>query len=108
MNAVCERFNRIVQETFVDFHEALLFTDIERFNEKLADWLVKYNSLRPHKGLDFKTPAEYIIENKPECNMWWTQTVWNEKLTVLGNLVGGLLFVGLPLYFTYFKKLKYL
>lgn len=27
--------------------------------------------------------------------------IWNEIPTVLGNLVGGLLFVGLPLYFTY-------
>ncbi|GEK86055.1 formate/nitrite transporter family protein [Microbacterium aerolatum] len=27
--------------------------------------------------------------------------IWNEIPTVIGNLVGGLLFVGLPLYFTY-------
>jgi formate/nitrite transporter FocA (FNT family) len=27
--------------------------------------------------------------------------IWNEIPTVVGNLVGGLLFVGLPLYFTY-------
>jgi len=74
MNAVCERFNRTLQETFVDYHEELLFTDLERFNEQLADWLVKYNSLRPHKGLGLKTPVEYIIENKPECNMRWTHT----------------------------------
>lgn len=29
--------------------------------------------------------------------------VWNELPTVLGNLVGGLVFVGLPLYFTHVK-----
>lgn len=29
--------------------------------------------------------------------------IWNELPTVLGNLVGGLLFVGLPLYFTHVK-----
>jgi len=29
--------------------------------------------------------------------------LWNEVPTVLGNLVGGLLFVGLPLYFTHVK-----
>lgn len=39
-------------------------------------------------GGDF-TVAEYII--------------WNELPTVLGNLVGGLLFVGLPLYFTHVR-----
>jgi len=66
MNAICERFNRTVQETFVDFHEELLFTDLDLFNEKLADWLVKYNGIRPHKGLDLKTPVQYIIENQPQ------------------------------------------
>ena len=30
--------------------------------------------------------------------------IWNELPTILGNLVGGLLFVGLPLYYTYIKK----
>ncbi|ORU94662.1 MAG: hypothetical protein A6F70_09605 [Cycloclasticus sp. symbiont of Bathymodiolus heckerae] len=74
MNAVCERFNRTIQEQFVDYHEELLFTDLAAFNEKLADWLVKYNSIRPHKGLELKTPMQYIIENKPQCNMWWTHT----------------------------------
>ena len=39
-------------------------------------------------GGDF-TIAEYII--------------WNELPTVLGNLVGGLLFVGLPLYYTHVR-----
>ncbi|ORU89495.1 MAG: hypothetical protein A6F71_00590 [Cycloclasticus sp. symbiont of Poecilosclerida sp. M] len=74
MNAVCERFNRTIQEQFVDYHEELLFTDLVAFNEKLADWLVKHNSIRPHKGLELKTPMQYIIENKPQCNMWWTHT----------------------------------
>lgn len=69
MNAVCERFNRTIQEQFVDYHEDLLFTDIDAFNEKLADWLVQYNSVRPHKGLALKTPMQYIIENKPQCNI---------------------------------------
>ena len=30
--------------------------------------------------------------------------VWNELPTVLGNLVGGLLFVGFPIYYTYYKE----
>lgn len=67
MNAVCERFNRTVQETFVDFYEELLFTDIERFNEKLADWLVKYNSLRPHKGLWLKNASRVSLKTNPSA-----------------------------------------
>jgi len=29
--------------------------------------------------------------------------IWNEIPTVLGNLAGGLVFVGLPLYYTHVK-----
>lgn len=29
MNAVCERFNRSIQEQFVDYHENLLLTDLD-------------------------------------------------------------------------------
>ena len=90
MNVVCECFNRTLQETFVDYHEDLLFTDLERFNQQLADWLVKYNSLRPHKGLGLKTPVEYIVENKPECNRWWTHTstrlIYREFVIVINSV----------------------
>jgi transposase InsO family protein len=48
MNAHAERFNRTIQESFVDYHEDLLFTDLAVFNRKLADWLVFYNTERPH------------------------------------------------------------
>jgi len=59
---------------FLDYHEDLLFTDLAALNEKSADWLVKYNSIRPYKGLVLKTPMQYITENKPQCNMWWAHT----------------------------------
>lgn len=39
-DAHVERFNRTVQESFVDDHEDLLFTDLKLCNQKLADWLV--------------------------------------------------------------------
>lgn len=32
--------------------------------------------------------------------------IWNEIPTVLGNFIGGFCFVGLPIYFTHFKKEK--
>jgi len=35
MNAHCERFNRTIQESFVDYHEDLLFTDLALFNQKM-------------------------------------------------------------------------
>ncbi|WP_201353138.1 integrase core domain-containing protein [Hydrogenimonas urashimensis] len=76
MNAHNERFNRTLQEQFVDFHEDLLFTDIELFNQKMAEWLVDYNTLIPHHSLRLKPPVQYLIEHHPECHMWWTNTCY--------------------------------
>ena len=75
MNAVCERFNRTIQEQFVDYHEHLLFDDIDLFNQKLAEWLVTYNSIRPHKGKNLLTPVQYLLNHNPKCNMCWTHTL---------------------------------
>jgi len=74
MNAHNERFNRTIQEQFVDFHEDLLFTDIDLFNHYLADWLIDYNTIIPHHSLNMKNPVQYLIENHPECHMLWTNT----------------------------------
>ncbi len=45
MNAHVERFNRTIQEQFIDYHEHLLFTDLAATNQKLADWLIDYNTI---------------------------------------------------------------
>jgi len=74
MNAHNERFNRTLQEQFVDYYEDLLFTDIDLFNEYMADWLIKYNTLIPHHSLQMKTPVQFLIENHYECHMLWTNT----------------------------------
>lgn len=47
MNARVERFNGSLQQEFVTYHEELLFTDIDRFNDKLLHYLVWFNSERP-------------------------------------------------------------
>ena len=75
MNAHNERFNRTIQEQFVDFYEDLLFTDIDLFNEKMADWLIDYNTIIPHHSLNKKNPVQYLIENHHECHMLWTNTI---------------------------------
>jgi putative transposase len=58
-NAVLERFNRTIQEEFVELTDCTV-EDIMLFNQKLTDWLIEYNSIRPHKTLDYLTPLEYI------------------------------------------------
>ncbi|VVZ03903.1 Integrase core domain [Escherichia coli] len=49
MNAICDRFNRTLREQFIEFNEILLFEDLALFNQKLAEYLVLYNSKRPHR-----------------------------------------------------------
>ena len=73
MNAHVERFNGSIQEEFVAFHEDLLFTDINLFNEKLLDYLVWFNTERPHYGLGLVSPYEYLKINH-QCNMYWRKT----------------------------------
>lgn len=58
-NAVLERFNRTIQEEFVDMTETPI-EEILSFNLELTDWLIEYNSVRPHQALDYLTPLEYI------------------------------------------------
>jgi hypothetical protein len=74
MNAHVERFNRTVQESFVDYHEDLLFTDLDAFNQQLANWLVFYNAERPHHTLGQRPPLRFLLEHHPECQRWWTHT----------------------------------
>lgn len=58
-NSVLERFNRTIQEEFVQTTDVdPLFVD--DFNKKLTDWLIFYNWQRPHKTLDYKSPLEYL------------------------------------------------
>jgi hypothetical protein len=40
MNAHNERFNRTIQDQFIDHHEELLFSDLALFNHHLALWLI--------------------------------------------------------------------
>ncbi len=74
MNAIVERFNRTIQEDFVDYEEDLLLTDRVAFNQRLLDYLEKYNTRRPHASLQFRSPVQFIAENHPESRMYWHRT----------------------------------
>lgn len=62
-NSVCERFNRTLQEEFMEtdeyFEPYLTEANLVRANERLTEWLVFYNFKRPHQTLDYKSPFEY-------------------------------------------------
>ena len=84
MNAHCERFNRTVQEEFVDYHYDLLFLDQPTdFNIELLHWLSWYNFERPHFSLTqpltgqktprLLSPVQFLQRNH-QCNMYWPDT----------------------------------
>ena len=74
MNAPAARFSRSLQETFVAYHEDLLFDDLADFNQNLADWLLFSNTERPHHSLRLHSPVQSLLINHPECQRWWTHT----------------------------------
>jgi transposase InsO family protein len=77
MNAHVERFNRTVQEEFVDYHRDLLQDDLLGFNDRLFDYLLWYNTQRPHHALALRSPLQTIavLLNPPQCNMYWPHTL---------------------------------
>jgi transposase InsO family protein len=76
MNAHIERFNRTLSEDFIRHHRGVLRDDLTRFNELLIDWLLWYNTERPHESLGMLSPLRYIVRDLTahQCQMWWTRT----------------------------------
>lgn len=78
MNAHVERFNRTIQEEFVDYHHALL-RDTDHFNEKLMDWLIWYNTKRVHYAFkNLLSPVQYLLQWEQslpvDCKSGWGYT----------------------------------
>ena len=79
MNAHCESFNGTIQEEFVDYNVNLLFDDTTKFNEKLKEYLLFYNTKRVHCAfknkltpLEVLTRSDYYISKLPaECRNGW-------------------------------------
>jgi transposase InsO family protein len=55
-NAVCERFNRTLQEEFIG--EGNACSDPMTFNRRLTEWLIEYDFHRPHAALGYRRPIE--------------------------------------------------
>jgi formate/nitrite transporter FocA (FNT family) len=51
----------------------------------------------------FLVPTGMLLGAKVSFTDWW---IWNQIPVTLGNLVGGLLFTGLFLYWTYSPRCK--
>ena len=65
MNAHVERFNRTIQDEFVDYHMGDLL-DPMIFNRKLIDWLIWYNTERVHFAFQNKmSPVQFMLSLEP-------------------------------------------
>jgi putative transposase len=73
INTYIERYNRTFQEEFVDNHLDIIH-DKELFNQKLSEYLIFYNTQRPHQSLAMKSPIEYLIEKDHMSHMSLTRT----------------------------------
>lgn len=63
MNAHVERFNRTIQEEFIDYHTGLLL-DPQKFNRVLMDWLIFYNTERVHWAFGNKlSPMQFLVQS---------------------------------------------
>ncbi len=62
-NPALERFNRTLQEEWLELSSVGL-DEIGEANIDLTDWLVEYNSHRPHQALDYQTPITYAFQKK--------------------------------------------
>jgi transposase InsO family protein len=57
-----ERFHRTLKQELIDYEQ---FRDHEHCQEQFNKWREKYNCIRPHEAISFKTPAElYRPSNK--------------------------------------------
>ena len=76
-NGHLERFNKTVQEQFVYWHIDYL-DQIDEFNQKLMEYLIWYNTEKPHRGIGNIAPLRYYIDKflipSQKSNMLWTLT----------------------------------
>lgn len=77
MNAYIERFNRTIQEQFINWNLLNLKDNLNIFNKDIMDWLLWYDTKRPHESLGMVSPLRYIVSTLPtnDCHMWWTRTL---------------------------------
>ena len=76
MNTFVERFNRTIQDQHISWNMHR-FYEPEEANRGMMQYLIWYNTEKPHRGIGKVPPLQYFISNyiQPEkSNMLWTST----------------------------------
>lgn len=60
INGVVERFNRTIQDEFLNRSDELYTQDWEKLNQKLISYITWYNTQRPHYSLNYLSPTQYL------------------------------------------------
>lgn len=74
INAYVERANRTLQEEFLNWHQDLALTSLNLLNQKLATYLIWYNTERPHESLNDQSPINYLLKVASESQKYVTCT----------------------------------
>lgn len=85
INGCIERANRSLREEFIDLNDHLVLAGLDKFNSKLIDHLIWYNTERVHKALKNISPIDYLLKVFPESHMYWTHTVLGIFVEMLYN-----------------------
>lgn len=73
INGAVERYQRSLQEEFVNHHLDLI-SNPRVFNQKMVEYLIWYNTKRPHKSLGLKSPMDYLVSKGHLSQMSVTYT----------------------------------
>ncbi len=73
INGVVERFNRSLQEEFLD-QNLYLIDNPKEFSLKLSQYLIFYNSQRVHQSLNNMTPLDYLYQKGGMSKMYRAST----------------------------------
>jgi len=75
INGFVERSNRTLKEEFLTQNKDLLFSDLISLKVGLMDYLIWYNTKRPHKSLGNLSPIDYLLKHGLESQMCVTSTL---------------------------------
>ncbi len=74
INGYIERFNRSIQEEFLDDNIYLIDNGIGELNRGIIEYIIWYNTKRAHKSLGYLSPIDYMLKCYPESQMNVTST----------------------------------